>query len=118
MPDEGLLCDVLWSDPEPDQKGWGENDRGVSFTFGTDVVTKFLNRHDLDLVRGDERLRSTPPHASNPLLCAFCLQVLVNFRTVEALRAAFVHYNVHRACLPIFCCGAGVPRSPGCRGWL
>ena len=52
MPDEGLLCDVLWSDPEPDQKGWGENDRGVSFTFGTDVVTKFLNRHDLDLVRG------------------------------------------------------------------
>ena len=50
VPDEGLLCDVLWSDPEPNQKGWGENDRGVSFTFGTDVVTKFLNRHDLDLV--------------------------------------------------------------------
>ena len=51
---------MLWSDPEPDQKGWGENDRGVSFTFGTDVVTKFLNRHDLDLVRGD----STPPQLS------------------------------------------------------
>ena len=31
-------------------KGWGENDRGVSFTFGGDVVRQFLRRHDLDLV--------------------------------------------------------------------
>ena len=45
-----MLCDVLWSDPEPGLKGWGENDRGVSFTFGADVVGKFLARHDLDLV--------------------------------------------------------------------
>jgi serine/threonine-protein phosphatase PP1 catalytic subunit len=46
----GLLCDLLWSDPDKDVVGWGENDRGVSFTFGSDVVTKFLNRHDLDLI--------------------------------------------------------------------
>ncbi|KAJ8308696.1 hypothetical protein KUTeg_013570 [Tegillarca granosa] len=45
-----ILCDLLWSDPERDLKGWGENDRGISFTFGSDVVGKFLNRHDLDLV--------------------------------------------------------------------
>ena len=32
------------------QQGWGENDRGVSFTFGGDVVRQFLRRHDLDLV--------------------------------------------------------------------
>ena len=46
----GLLCDLLWSDPDKETKGWGENDRGVSFTFGIDIVTKFLNRHDLDLI--------------------------------------------------------------------
>ena len=46
----GLLCDLLWSDPDKDTNGWGENDRGVSFTFGADVVSKFLNRHDLDLI--------------------------------------------------------------------
>lgn len=46
----GLLCDLLWSDPDKDVSGWGENDRGVSFTFGADVVSKFLNRHDLDLI--------------------------------------------------------------------
>lgn len=48
--DAGLLCDLLWSDPDKETNGWGPNDRGVSFTFGADVVTKFLNKHDLDLV--------------------------------------------------------------------
>merc|ERR1712034_127412 len=37
-------------DPERDIQGWGENDRGFSFTFGPDVVTAFLKRQDLDLV--------------------------------------------------------------------
>ncbi|CAB4068846.1 PPP1C [Lepeophtheirus salmonis] len=50
VPDTGLLCDLLWSDPDKDVEGWGENDRGVSFTFGADVVSKFLEKHDLDLI--------------------------------------------------------------------
>ena len=50
VPDSGVLCDLLWSDPDKDIEGWGENDRGVSFTFGGDVVAKFLKKHDLDLV--------------------------------------------------------------------
>ena len=31
-----------------DVTGWSENERGVWFTFGTDVVVKFINRHNLD----------------------------------------------------------------------
>ncbi|KAG5180859.1 hypothetical protein JKP88DRAFT_187164 [Tribonema minus] len=50
VPDTGLLCDLLWSDPDRDTIGWGENDRGVSFTFGEDIVVQFLRRHDLDLI--------------------------------------------------------------------
>jgi len=50
VPDQGLLCDLLWSDPDKDISGWGENDRGVSFTFGSEVVSKFLHKHDLDLI--------------------------------------------------------------------
>ena len=89
VPDTGLLCDILWADPDSGItvsaardcafcfigrksdvlmsmfttsnftlachldagfQGWGENDRGVSFTFGGDVVRQFLRRHDLDLV--------------------------------------------------------------------
>ena len=26
VPDEGLLCDLLWSDPEPDLRGWADSD--------------------------------------------------------------------------------------------
>ena len=50
VPDAGLLCDLLWSDPEKDVVGWGESDRGVSYTFGPDIVTEFLARHDMDLI--------------------------------------------------------------------
>jgi len=50
VPDAGLLCDLLWSDPDAGVEGWAQNDRGVSFTFGKDVVESFLRRHDLDLI--------------------------------------------------------------------
>lgn len=41
---------MLWSDPDKDITGWSENDRGVSFTFGPDVVSRFLQKHDMDLI--------------------------------------------------------------------
>jgi serine/threonine-protein phosphatase PP1 catalytic subunit len=50
IPDTGLLCDLLWADPDPDAQGWQVNDRGVSFTFGGDVVENFLKRHEFDLI--------------------------------------------------------------------
>lgn len=50
VPDVGLMCDLLWSDPDTTVNGWGENERGVSFVFGADVVAEFLDRHDLDLL--------------------------------------------------------------------
>uniref|UniRef100_A0A183SDD3 protein-serine/threonine phosphatase n=1 Tax=Schistocephalus solidus TaxID=70667 RepID=A0A183SDD3_SCHSO len=50
VPEHGLLCDVLWSDPSKDVVTWGENDRGVSYTFGAEIVSKFLKKHDFDLI--------------------------------------------------------------------
>lgn len=51
VPDTGLLCDLLWSDPITDFPGWGSNvQRGVSWSFGVDALSKFLADHDLDLV--------------------------------------------------------------------
>ncbi|KAJ1456958.1 Metallo-dependent phosphatase-like protein [Pelagophyceae sp. CCMP2097] len=50
VPEEGVLCDLLWSDPESAVSGWGYNSRGVSYTFGMDVVRNFLDQHDLDLI--------------------------------------------------------------------
>ncbi|KZV48794.1 hypothetical protein F511_09215 [Dorcoceras hygrometricum] len=50
IPDSGLLCDLLWSDPDPRVVGWAGSDRGVSCTFGPDEVAKFLDNNDLDLI--------------------------------------------------------------------
>lgn len=50
VPDQGLLCDLLWSDPDKDTMGWGENDRGVSFTFGAEVWVINVPRSDAPLI--------------------------------------------------------------------
>jgi len=50
VPEDGLLCDLLWSDPEKGQSSWGENDRGVSYTFGETVIKNFLKKNDIDLI--------------------------------------------------------------------
>jgi diadenosine tetraphosphatase ApaH/serine/threonine PP2A family protein phosphatase len=54
--ESGLLCDLLWSDPDPNvQTGWAPNDRGVSYVFGADILQQFLQRMDLDIiVRGHQ----------------------------------------------------------------
>ena len=50
VPDSGLLCDLLWSDPDPDVTSWQENDRGVSYVFSNEIVSAFLKKHDMDLI--------------------------------------------------------------------
>jgi len=62
----GLLCDILWSDPDKDANGWSENDRGVSYTFGQDVVAKFLQKNDFDLIVRAHQVRAA---ASPPSPC-------------------------------------------------
>lgn len=50
IPDDGLLCDLLWSDPNNKISGWRENDRGISYIFGIDVVDRFLLKFGFDLI--------------------------------------------------------------------
>ena len=46
VPETGLLCDLLWSDPDESAKdGYGENDRGVSVIFNGNVVKGFLEKY-------------------------------------------------------------------------
>ncbi|WOL14145.1 serine/threonine-protein phosphatase 5 [Canna indica] len=48
-PEEGLMCELLWSDPQP-QLGRGPSKRGVGLSFGADVTKRFLEENNLDLV--------------------------------------------------------------------
>lgn len=50
IPDDGLLCDLVWSDPDSSIEGWGSSDRGVSCTFGADKLIEFLEKNELDLI--------------------------------------------------------------------
>lgn len=50
VPDEGLACDLLWSDPSKEVEGWGKSERGISYTFGVKVVTEIVKKFDLDLI--------------------------------------------------------------------
>ena len=50
VPDKGLLCDLLWSDPDKNVDGWGGNERGVSVTFNENIVNKVVEDLDIDLV--------------------------------------------------------------------
>ncbi|KAI8385703.1 Metallo-dependent phosphatase-like protein [Blakeslea trispora] len=46
---EGLMCELLWSDPQP-QPGRSPSKRGVGIQFGPDVTQNFLETNGLDMV--------------------------------------------------------------------
>ncbi|KAL9241316.1 hypothetical protein vseg_015441 [Gypsophila vaccaria] len=48
-PQEGLMCELLWSDPHLGL-GRGPSPRGVGVSFGEDVTKKFLEDNDLELI--------------------------------------------------------------------
>lgn len=50
VPNSGLLCDILWSDPSDTIDDWGENERGVSYVYSEAIVNKFLQDNNLDLI--------------------------------------------------------------------
>ena len=56
LPHEGGMCDLLWSDPEEELKGWGINPRGCGFVFGGDCVSEFNKSNGLDLVCRSHKL--------------------------------------------------------------
>ncbi|KHN82495.1 Serine/threonine-protein phosphatase PP1 isozyme 7 [Toxocara canis] len=50
IPDYGVLCDLLWADPDSSVKGFDESPRGVSNVFGEDAVNNFCRNMDIDMI--------------------------------------------------------------------
>lgn len=50
VPEDGLMADLLWSDPSDDVTGWVPSHREVAYLFGEDIVNEFMNRFDFDLI--------------------------------------------------------------------
>ncbi len=50
VPYEGPMCDLMWGDPDPDNSGFRVSSRGAGYTFGKDVVDKFMAVNDLNYI--------------------------------------------------------------------
>jgi serine/threonine-protein phosphatase PP1 catalytic subunit len=50
VPEEGLMCDLYWSDPDAMIERWEANDRGTGYVYGPKAAQEFLDRFDFDLV--------------------------------------------------------------------
>lgn len=48
IPHEGAMADLVWSDPDEDNSGFALSPRGAGYTFGIDVVKKFLGINGMD----------------------------------------------------------------------
>ena len=49
VPQEGAMCDLVWSDPE-ERCGWGLNNRGAGYVFGQDITSQFNHINGLKMV--------------------------------------------------------------------
>ena len=49
VPHEGVMCDLMWSDPE-EIDGFVNSPRGAGYIFGRDVVDKFCRLNAIDLI--------------------------------------------------------------------
>ncbi|GBG69021.1 hypothetical protein CBR_g3721 [Chara braunii] len=52
----GLMCELLWSDPQPDN-GRSPSKRGVGVAFGPDVTSRFLQENNLELIVRSHEVR-------------------------------------------------------------
>ena len=48
-PEEGIMCELLWSDPQP-MYGRSPSKRGVGCQFGPDVTRRFLENNSLEYI--------------------------------------------------------------------
>lgn len=50
VPHEGLMCDLLWSDPDEQATSWAMSPRGAGYLFGTEVVSQFLSLNRIEYI--------------------------------------------------------------------
>ena len=56
MPQEGPMCDLLWSDPD-DRCGWGISPRGAGYSFGQDISEQFNHANKLTRMQGTPAIK-------------------------------------------------------------
>ncbi|XP_022252390.1 serine/threonine-protein phosphatase 5-like [Limulus polyphemus] len=67
-PEEGIMCELLWSDPQP-QKGRSPSKRGVGTQFGPDVTKNFLELNKLEYIIRSHEVKPEGYEVAHDGLC-------------------------------------------------
>ncbi|XP_015119779.1 serine/threonine-protein phosphatase 5 [Diachasma alloeum] len=87
-PDEGVMCELLWSDPQP-QPGRAPSKRGVGVQFGPDVTHKFLELNGLDYVVRSHEVKNDGYEVSHDGKCITVFSA-PNYCDTMGNRGAFI----------------------------
>ena len=50
VPHEGGMCDLLWSDPDDNKRGFSPSPRAAGYVFGSDITEQFLHNNGLGMI--------------------------------------------------------------------
>ena len=83
--------------------GWGDNDRGVSYTFGRDIVRDFTSRHGISLIcRAHQVVEDGYQFfEQRKVQCECCVYVLYikPFISTTQCTALFLHHTCCSICV-------------------
>jgi serine/threonine-protein phosphatase 5 len=107
-PDEGLLAEMLWSDPQ-DANGWGPSKRGIGVAFGPDVTHRFLDANGLDIIVRSHEMKEEGYEigADGRLITIFSAP---NYCDQMGNKGAYIHFDyrmqpkITQVCVPSFLC--------------
>ena len=102
VPQEGPMCDLLWSDPE-DRFGWGMSPRGAGYIFGHDISEQFNHTNKLTMISRAHQLmmngynwchnRHVCTIFSAPNYCYRCGNEAAIMEVDEYLRYTFLQFD-------------------------
>lgn len=132
VPQDGAMCDLLWSDPDgtcvrltEDITGWGVSPRGAGFLFGGDVVKKFVHTNGLDFIARAHQLilegfkpmfdATIVTVWSAPNYCYRCGNVASILQLDDALNQKYLTFDAAQTGYVWLACGRSPPAPKGCR---
>ncbi|OHT09894.1 hypothetical protein TRFO_04443 [Tritrichomonas foetus] len=87
----GMITDLLWSDPSPETKEWGENTRGSTYVWGLNPIKRFLKNNKLKyLIRGHQVALEGYNFPFNPDQCVITMFTASNYSEGVPNKAAFL----------------------------
>uniref|UniRef100_A0AAY5F0C9 Serine/threonine-protein phosphatase n=1 Tax=Electrophorus electricus TaxID=8005 RepID=A0AAY5F0C9_ELEEL len=88
-PDSGPMCDLLWSDPQP-QNGRSISKRGVSCQFGPDVTQRFLEQNKLQYIIRSHEVKAEGYEITHSGKCITVFSA-PNYCDQMGNKAAYIH---------------------------